>query len=85
MFHNPRPGEEHEKPIWEGVSPIEAEESNVLLETQQTHTLQSEREISRVKVIPHTTVQLSREEMAILNVKPRRNDDKLERALGHKP
>jgi len=80
-------GEESEKPIWEGVSAIEAEESNVLLATQQTHTLQGEREISRVKVkvIPHSTVELSSEEQAILNAKPRRNDDKLERALGHKP
>jgi len=54
-------------------------------ETQQTHTLQGEREISRVKVIPHTTVQLSSEEATILNAKPRRNDSKLERALGHLP
>ena len=50
-----------------------------------THTIGCEREIGRVKVIPHTTVQLSSEEQAVLNAKPRRNDDKLERALGHRP
>ena len=70
------------------VLPSEAEERGVQGGRGQltyTHTIGCEREIGRVKVIPHTTVQLSSEEQAILNAKPRRNDERLKRALGHRP
>ncbi|MCJ7635003.1 hypothetical protein MUP77_21760 [Candidatus Bathyarchaeota archaeon] len=76
-----------------GVSPREAEESNVLLGAPtNTHTIGGEREISRVKV-KHTEYasehipELTLEDKFVLaeESKPPRNDDMLERALGHLP
>jgi len=68
------------------VSPSEIEESGGRGEITNNNNIGCEREIGRVKVIPHTTVQLTSEEQAVLNaITPKRNDEKLERALGHLP